>query len=93
MGETDLLRDEEKWNGIMLTIRQKFLEEQNFVAVKANMQPWANHLNKQLYKVLQQQFCWALADLQALYLLSKIIIHLNILLGPNACTSCSTYIS
>lgn len=60
----------------MLLIRQKFLEEQNFIAVKANMNTWANHLNKQIFKILHLKFCWALADLQVnlFFFLIKLII-------------------
>jgi dynein heavy chain 2, cytosolic len=65
LGQTDLLREEEKWTSKLIEIRQKFVDEERFVAVKANMQPWVNHWNRQLYKIIQLQFRWALENLQA----------------------------
>ncbi|KAL3101915.1 hypothetical protein niasHS_003324 [Heterodera schachtii] len=59
---TDLLREEEKWTAKLMEVRQIFVEEEAFVAVKTNMQPWANHWNRQLYKVLQLQFRWAMEN-------------------------------
>uniref|UniRef100_A0A914HVR0 Cytoplasmic dynein 2 heavy chain 1 n=1 Tax=Globodera rostochiensis TaxID=31243 RepID=A0A914HVR0_GLORO len=65
LGHVDLLREEEKWSAKLIEIRQKFVDEERFVAVKSNMQPWANHWNRQLYKVLQLQFRWAMEDIDS----------------------------
>uniref|UniRef100_A0A183BTS1 Cytoplasmic dynein 2 heavy chain 1 n=1 Tax=Globodera pallida TaxID=36090 RepID=A0A183BTS1_GLOPA len=65
LGHVDLLREEAKWSAKLIEIRQKFVDEERFVAVKSNMQPWANHWNRQLYKVLQLQFRWAMEDVDS----------------------------
>uniref|UniRef100_A0A915E882 Cytoplasmic dynein 2 heavy chain 1 n=1 Tax=Ditylenchus dipsaci TaxID=166011 RepID=A0A915E882_9BILA len=62
--QIDLIKEEDKWMKKLVNIRQKFADEERFVAVKANMRAWAIHWDRQLYKALQLQFQWGLESLQ-----------------------------
>lgn len=41
--DCDLVRQESEWTDKVVKIRQKFADEERFVAAKANMRPWAIH--------------------------------------------------
>ena len=61
----DLFRSEQLWANKLTEIRQRFADEERFVAVKANMQPWVSHWNRQLYKALQSQFQLGIENINA----------------------------
>lgn len=61
--DINILKDEDKWAEKLLAIRQKFSGEERNAGAKANMRAWAVHWDRQLYKVLQIQFWWALESL------------------------------
>lgn len=61
--DINILKDENKWAEKLLVIQQKFVNEERNAGGKTNMRAWAVHWDRQLYKVLQIQFWWALESL------------------------------
>lgn len=64
IAKLDLLKEEKQWEEKILKIRQKFSDEERFVAIKSNMKPWAIYWDRQLYKALQLQFQWGIENFQ-----------------------------
>lgn len=61
--DINILKDENRWAEKILIIRQKFNSEEKNSSAKKNMRAWAVHWDRQLYKVIQIQFWWALESI------------------------------
>uniref|UniRef100_A0A158R4I4 Cytoplasmic dynein 2 heavy chain 1 n=1 Tax=Syphacia muris TaxID=451379 RepID=A0A158R4I4_9BILA len=61
--DTDLFKDMTKWKDILVNIRTKIAEQEQYGTAQKNMRPWLFFWDKQLYKALQIQYQWGIESL------------------------------
>ncbi|VDD87207.1 unnamed protein product [Enterobius vermicularis] len=61
--DTDLFKEMTKWKDVLVDMRTKIAEQEQYGGNKRNMRPWLLYWDKQLYKALRIQYQWGIESL------------------------------